>query len=44
MAGSIVAQELEILGKFIKSIGDGERLHADQGYDGEVNLYWDAVN
>jgi hypothetical protein len=42
MAGSVVAQELEILGKFIKSLGDGER--TDAGYDGEINIYWDTVN
>lgn len=42
MAGSVVVQELEILGKFIKNLGDGER--TDAGYDGEINIYWDTVN
>lgn len=42
MAGSVVAQELEILGKFIKNLGDGAR--TDSGYDGEINIYWDTVN
>ena len=41
MSGSIVAQELEVLGQFIKSLGDGGR--TDAGYDGEINIYWDAA-
>lgn len=42
MAGGLVVQELEVLGQLIKSLGDGER--TDSGYDGEINIYWDAVN